>query len=159
MDKPTVKTLSIKGNVYQVSEAYANNCLKLARESFSKKDKAIYAIEKNNVLMMLNEVFSSSLDLTNAISGFTSQGFKVYSTIKKIKSDVCPSSTKRESFMETFRDCNKCPQISITEEQQKHDSKVNHICKRTGKRIYHHGKQPILPTPNDCIFSEYYKNI
>jgi hypothetical protein len=66
----------------------------------------------------------------------------------------------KEDIMETILDCNKCSQISITEEeQQKQSNKIDHICKRTGKRLYHRGKHPMIPAPNDCVFSEIYKMV
>lgn len=43
-----------------------------------------------------------------------------------------------------IRDCNKCPHINVTEEQQS-KNKEPHICLKTNKKLYHRGCHPILP--------------
>jgi len=59
--------------------------------------------------------------------------------------------------MKIIYDCNECPQISITEsEQQKQEIKMPHIGNLYGMPIYHRGKHPILPPPEECGFSEHH---
>lgn len=51
------------------------------------------------------------------------------------------------------KDCNKCEFISITEEKQKH-SREDHICTKTGERLFHRGQHPKLPMPDNCPIKE-----
>lgn len=79
-DLSVEKIIIVNGHSYKGDEQYAKNCLNLAKEKFKKeKANAIYAVEKDNIIEMKKEIFTSGTLLSEASKQYTQQGFKVYS--------------------------------------------------------------------------------
>lgn len=71
----------LNGHQYTMGEAQLKSILKLAKNKFrSDKQSGIYAVEKGNVVQMLNEPYATAEDLKKAIAQYKCKGFyKVHS--------------------------------------------------------------------------------
>lgn len=66
----------LNGHQYTMPEQQLKSVLQLAKSSFRKeKQTGIYAVEKGNVVQMLNEPYATAEDLKKAISQYKCQGF------------------------------------------------------------------------------------
>lgn len=69
---------------YTMGESQLKSILKLAKDKFRKDKKSgIYAVEKGNVVQMLNEPYETAQDLKKAITQYKCKGFhRVHSYLK-----------------------------------------------------------------------------
>ena len=65
--------------VFSGDSIYADNCLAIAREKFKKENvNALYALEKDDTLHMMKEVFSTCGELLSRITEYEEFGFKCH---------------------------------------------------------------------------------
>ena len=71
----------LNGHQYTMGEQQLKSILTLAKKAFRTDHKSgIYAVEKGNVVQMLNEPYSTAEDLRKAIAQYKCKGFyKVHS--------------------------------------------------------------------------------
>lgn len=66
----------LNGHQYTMGEKQLTSVLKVAKSKFrADKQTAIYAVEKGNVVQMLNEPYSTAEDLRKAVTQYKCQGF------------------------------------------------------------------------------------
>ena len=66
----------LNGHQYTMDEKQLQSILKLAKNKFrSDKKSGIYAVEKGNVVQMLNEPYETAQDLRKAITQYKCKGF------------------------------------------------------------------------------------
>jgi len=71
-----MKTISVNGNVYQMSDKMAQNVVDLAHESLKGKN-AIYCLQKGDVIEMRKDIFKSINDLKTESAKYIKAGLKV----------------------------------------------------------------------------------
>lgn len=66
----------LNGHQYTMGERQLIDILKLAKNKFrAEKKSAIYAVEKGNVVQMLNETYATAEDLRKALTQYKCKGF------------------------------------------------------------------------------------
>lgn len=73
--------LMLNGNIYELNRTTVDTCLRMAKGSF-KKQNAIVAVEKDDVVDMKRDVFISKPLMDIAIKEYEAQGFLVHRVYK-----------------------------------------------------------------------------
>jgi len=69
--------LSVNKHTYECDRKYVDTCIKIGKEAM-KGNNAIIAVEKGNVIMLINEQHKTVEDLNKAKQEYVDNGFKVY---------------------------------------------------------------------------------
>lgn len=74
-----MKIISIKDHTYEASDIMIKNVLDAAKETMDKKSEHnIYAIEKENIIIMKKEIFNNKKEKDKKVKEYKKIGFKVY---------------------------------------------------------------------------------
>lgn len=69
--------IEVNGHVYASDRVYVDNCIKAGKSAMKGKN-AIIAIEKDKVVMLMNEAHESKEEMNKAVAEYVKEGFKVY---------------------------------------------------------------------------------
>lgn len=73
--------LIIGNKVWEVSQKMANATLEIAKQKYEKENvNAIYAVEKDNIISMQNDVYNETFEFNKAIENWTKSGYKCHFT-------------------------------------------------------------------------------
>jgi len=71
--------LSVNNHTYECDRKYVDTCIKIGKNAMKGKN-AIIAVEKGNVIMLVNEQHNTIEALNKAKHEYINKGFKVYTT-------------------------------------------------------------------------------
>lgn len=76
--------LVVGDKIYQLTEKMANATLSLAKDKFiSQNVNSIYAVKKDNMVVLLKDVFRDTDAFEKAVTGWKQSGYTCYYTKRK----------------------------------------------------------------------------